>query len=74
MIVIKTKLKKIPEKCNKCNYSYTDGGFGLDSQRFCSVCMQKGLNRACPMEYNKEKRNWEYFRPDWCPIEELKNQ
>ena len=67
MIVIKTKLKKLPEKCNKCKYSYL-----RYDERFCSVTfIDGGLCRCCPYEYNKEKRNWEYTKPEWCPLMEV---
>ena len=29
MIVAKTKLKKIPEKCSKCKFCYMPGGYGI---------------------------------------------
>lgn len=70
MIIIETKLKKLPEKCNKCKYSYL-AGFSYDAARICSVVYKNGENPACPMEFNKEKRNWEYKRPDWCPLKEV---
>ena len=73
MIVIETKLKKIPEKCNKCKYSYVNGGFGIDAQRFCGVSFRKDMCLPCPKEFDKEKRNWEYQRPDWCPLIEIEN-
>lgn len=66
MIIIQTKLKVVPEKCNKCKYSYQR----LEG-RFCAVSTIGQLNRLCPMEYNKEKRNWEYVKPDWCPLKEI---
>lgn len=69
MIVIETKLKKLPEKCNKCKYSYLDEVNGpFIYNRFCGVVFQKGLNPVCPMEFNKEKNNYEYTKPDWCPL------
>ena len=70
MVVIETKLKKIPVKCNKCSYSYTIGGFGIDTVRLCSVSFEKGACRTCPIEYNADKRNWEYTKPKWCPLRE----
>ena len=66
MIVIETKLKVMPKKCTKCKYSYLSEG-----ERFCAVSFINGCNRACPYEYNKEKRNWEYTKPDWCPLKEM---
>ena len=73
MIVIETKLKKLPEKCNKCKYSYTNGGWGYGTERFCSVSFVKGMCRPCPIDFVKEKRNWEYQRPEWCPLKENNN-
>ena len=72
MIVIKTKLKKLPEKCNKCKYSYTYGGWSYDTKRFCSVSFEKGMCRPCTIEFVKEKRNYEYRRPKWCPLKDDK--
>lgn len=71
MIVIETKLKKLPPKCNKCKYSYVSGDFGIDSERFCAVSFRNGECRLCPIEFVPEKRNWEYQRPDWCPLKEV---
>ena len=66
MIVIKTKLKVIPQKCKKCKYSYSSYG-----ERFCGVSFVEGEARAIPYEFIKEKRNWEYVKPDWCPLREI---
>ena len=68
MIVIKTKLKKLPEKCNKCKYSY------LSNERFCAISFYKGMNRVCNQVFNKEKHNWEYVRPDWCLLKDINNK
>jgi hypothetical protein len=70
MIIIETKLKVLPTKCNKCRYSYlTDGSY--DATRVCSVVLKNGWNPACPMKFNKEKKNWEYTKPNWCPLREV---
>ena len=66
MIVIETKLKVLPKKCNKCNYSYLKC-----DNRFCSVSFTNGMNRICPYTYNETKRNYEYGKPDWCPLKEI---
>lgn len=66
MIVIETKLKVLPKKCNKCRYSYFNHG-----DRFCAVSFKDGLNPCCPYEYNEAKRNCEYGKPDWCPLKEI---
>lgn len=74
MIVIETKLKKLPEKCNQCKYSRTNSGWSYDAGRFCSVSFKNGMHRLCPIEFVKEKRNWEFQRPDWCPLREVNNE
>ena len=73
MLVIETKLKKLPEKCNKCKYSYTNGGYGYGTERFCAVSFQKDMCRPCPIEYVPEKRNYKFQRPDWCPLKEIQD-
>lgn len=60
MIVAKTKMKKIPESCNKCALSY----IGMNG-RFCKI--EKAM---CPME-RSEHKNLKYTRPDWCPLQEV---
>lgn len=65
MIVIETKLKVLPTKCNKCRYSYLS-----NNVRICSVVFKNGLNPVCPIEFNKTKNNWEYTKPSWCPLRE----
>lgn len=66
MIVIETKLKVLPKKCNKCKYSCFN-----HADRFCAVSFKDGLNRWCPYEYNEARRNQEYGKPDWCPLREI---
>ena len=70
MIVIETKLKVLPTKCNKCKYSYIVGS-RTGSERVCEVTFKNGLHPMCPMEFNKEKNNWEYVKPNWCPLREV---
>lgn len=70
MIAIETKLKVLPTKCNKCKYSYIVGA-AYGSERACGVTFKNGLNPMCPMEFNKEKNNWEYTKPNWCPLREV---
>lgn len=76
MIIVDTNLKKLPERCTKCKYSYfyTEDG---KTEKFCSVAFYKGYNRPLRKTFNKEKHNWEYVKPDWCPLrdtEENKNK
>lgn len=73
MIVIETKLKVLPVKCNKCKYSYFTNKINGDV-RVCGVVFKGGLNPVCPIEFNKDKNNWEHIKPNWCPLREVKNE
>lgn len=67
MIIIKTKMKKIPDTCKKCPYSCVHHEYyDATGTRYCVI-----NGKALPMEYVKEKRNWCYIKPDWCPLEEI---
>ena len=44
MIVIKTPLKKIPDKCNKCKYSISERNYKNS----------RGVARYCTISNNKE--------------------
>lgn len=62
MIVAKTKMKKIPDSCNKC---------GLKTYSFEGTrCFITG--KVCPME-KSEHGNWRYTHPNWCPLIEVKD-
>lgn len=65
MICAKTKMKKLPESCNKCTLSNLNGNYYSDLERFCSI-----TKRACPME-RSENNNLKYIRPKWCPLVEV---
>lgn len=68
MIVAKTKLKKIPEKCTKCKFCLLEPYWGVrqGSIRVCEL-----TRMTVPYVYNKEKRNWEYTKADGCPLVEM---
>ena len=75
MIVAKTKLKKIPEKCSKCKFCYIPGGWGVKFNK--SMIAEKYKLKSCfltgvnvPYIYNEEKRNWEFTKCKSCPLEE----
>ena len=77
MIVAKTKLKKIPEKCTKCKFCYMPGGYGIVDSVSSEGYKNKYPLKYCsltggqvPYVYNKEKRNWEYTKCKSCPLEE----
>ena len=67
MIVVKTQMKKIPDKCVKCKFSKIEHAWGLNSYLVCSL-----LDRPVPYLYNQEKRNWEYTKITGCPLVEIK--
>ena len=75
MIVAKTRLKKIPEKCSKCKFCYMPGGWGVKFSK--SMIAEKYKLKSCfltgvnvPYIYNEEKRNWEFTKCISCPLEE----
>lgn len=65
MIVIETKLKVLPKKCNKCKYSYFNYG-----HRFCAVSFKDELTDVVLTIIMKQK-NCEYGKLDWCPFKEI---
>ena len=65
-IVLKTKLKKIPDTCTKCRYS-----FFINYHRVCSATPHKESFKDCEKKYVLEKRNFVYVRPKWCPLTEM---
>lgn len=72
MIVARTKLKKIPDRCLKCKFCvHADFGFGRwrkhpYSYRKCSL-----TGAQVPYVYNKQKRNWEYTKCKTCPLMDI---
>lgn len=75
MIVAKTKLKKIPEKCIKCKFCYEPGGFGVAFDKHMIAykyklkrCFLTGVQ--VPYIFDKEKRTGEYTKCKSCPLEE----
>lgn len=77
MIVAKTKLKKIPEKCTKCMFCRDTGKIvrkaSCEENHWISDCcrlIRCVLTSAeVPYIYNKEKRKWEYTKCKTCPLE-----
>lgn len=68
MIVIGTKLNRIPTKCNECLYSCLVSNMG-EQKRFCAVTVRNGLRRFCPVRLING--HWQYIKPDWCPIRKI---
>ena len=81
MIIAKTKLKKIPDKCIKCKFcedtgdvvrkSVKENGYMADCYRL-KKCFLTGVE--VPYIYNKAKRNWEYTKCKSCPLEEVDDE
>ena len=67
MIIAKTRMKKIPENCNKCQFFCCHFGFGADAKSSCSI-----TGDSIKKEYNAEKRNWCNVKPNRCPLIEVK--
>lgn len=66
MIVIKTAMKKIPEKCNKCPYyvpEYYKTSIGRRIPAHCIITQQ-----IIKKEYSAEKRNWCVPKLKNCPL------
>jgi hypothetical protein len=58
MIVVKTRLRRIPNTCATCSISYIDP-WGL---RVCGV-----NKKECPEEVKPSGRIG-YGKPSWCPL------
>lgn len=77
MIIAKTKLRKIPDKCNVCKFCIhtkehdrkciKDNGW-LGESYLIKRCFLTGTE--VPYIYNKAKRNWEYTKCKSCPLTE----
>lgn len=74
MIIARTKLKKIPEKCNKCKFC-ADAGIARKSVKANNYIADVYRRKKCcltgaevPYVYNKVKRNWEYTKCKSCPL------
>lgn len=76
MIVAKTKLKKIPEKCLKCKFCIDTGKIVhkagcAENHWIANCCRQKRClltGAEVPYVYNKEKGTWEYTKCKTCPL------
>ena len=74
MIIAKTKLKKIPYKCNNCKFC-VNVDVGRKSSREDNYMAISYMRKKCyitgnevPYVYNKIKRNWEYTKCNSCPL------
>lgn len=81
MIIAKTKLRKIPDKCIKCKFCIDTGNikekvvktnnYIADSYRQ-KKCFLTGIE--VPYVYTVSKRNWEYTKCKYCPLEEVEEE
>ena len=63
MIVVKTKMKKMPAKCSNCKLSAYHYG-----QKVCLVTSDRDGFKQIPRVWVEEKKNYCYLIPDWCPL------
>jgi len=74
MIVAKTKLKKIPDKCTNCKFCiHTSEYKKMQKKLFYENytgkrCLITGAE--VPEVYNNVKRTWEFTKCRSCPLEE----
>lgn len=60
MIIVETKLKKIPDNCVKCKFSHT-----FYDARICDI-----TDKIIEMQ-KVESGNKAYVRPVWCQLKEI---
>lgn len=63
MIVVKTKMRKLPKNCKKCALSIVEHGW-MGPYRVCRIFW-----RTCPTE-ESGGGNEKYTKPEWCPLGE----
>lgn len=52
-------MRKIPDKCTVCKFSYNKNGF-----KYCGALSGKELDKT----FDEFKNNWMYKRPKNCPL------
>ena len=69
MIIVKTRMRKIPDKCKNCKYSF------VEHEPYDSLGTRICLLERKELEYQfvKESKNWCYIKPDWCPLVEIQD-
>lgn len=79
MIIAQTKLKKIPDKCNKCKFCKNTGEILKKSVKENGYIGDSYVQKKCfltgidiPYVYNSAKRNWEYTKCKYCPLVEMR--
>ena len=69
MIIIKTNLKKIPDKCSKCTYGVSKHNIRRDDYKCCVL-----VNKEIVKQFVVEKNNQVYIKPEWCPLLKLEEK
>ena len=69
MIIVKTKMKKLPETCSKCKFGKTTWTRGFGNIKTCVI-----TNKDIDYDFSPEKGNWCYVKPEWCPLVEVSNE
>lgn len=63
-IVVETKMKSMPEKCTDCKFNLNFGESKFNQSKVCIAQNYKPIKKV----FVKEKNNWTYAKPDWCPL------
>lgn len=75
MIIAKTRLKKIPDKCTNCRlcaksittrHKLLSGSWDWYKSKRCLI-----TGAEVPYVYNEKKRNWEFTKCKTCPLSEV---
>lgn len=69
-IIVDTKMRRIPQKCTECKYSYSIHGFKRCSLKQ-SVDYHSSTHRNIPLVFVPSLNNYSYIRPKWCPLKEV---
>ena len=77
MIIAKTKLKKIPDKCNKCKFC-ENAGVGVKAIKTNYYIADRYIKKKCsitgmevPYVYNARKKYFEHTKCKSCPLVEM---
>ena len=75
MIIAKTKLRHIPDKCIKCKFCVDTGKISRKSVKENGYLGESYRQKKCfltgvevPYVYTVSKRNWEYTKCKSCPL------
>lgn len=74
-IVVKTNLKKIPDRCLKCKFCVNTGAIGRKTTKYNNYIADTYVVKKCyitgreiPYVYDKGKHNWKYDNCKKCPL------